>query len=179
MKGITFKIIVVTVLLSIVLMGCSKATPEPTEPPAPVVVIEQPTAVPPTEAPTEEPTLAPTEAPTEAPTAEPTVAAVVEVAPAVTEATATPETVAVSGKAQVTAKADLNCRKYPMRNSNSLGYLKAGVPTNVLGKNVTEDWFLIPNPTNPGQMRCWVWTGGLDLNGDLATIEVFDSSVND
>jgi hypothetical protein len=167
------------ILLSITLSACQAAAPAATEAPIPT---EQPTAVPPTaEPPTSEPsptaTLEPTATPEPLPTE--TIEVVLETEAATPETAVNPPVELPAGSAQLKANVDTNCRKYPMRNSNALGYLKAGVSTNVIGKNSSEDWFYIPNPTNPGQTRCWVWSGSVELQADLTSLVVIDNSIND
>jgi hypothetical protein len=184
MNKLRSKLFVIGIIGAIVLAGCVQTTPAPTGQPVVIPPTQEPTLV----LPTLEPTIAPTETPmpTATPTEEPTVA--VTVAIAVTETTTvnapenTPEAPAVSSgttSAQVTAKESTNCRKYPMRNSNSLGYLEANKTVDVHGKDVSSEWFYISNPTNPGQRFCWVWAGSLTLNGEISAIEVISSSVND
>ncbi len=175
MKSSIMKIFLIIALFSIMLAGCGQATPAPTEPPAPVIVeptAVPPTAVPPTEVPpTPEPTIAPTEEPTEAPVAEATVEATPETAPVVIADS--------TGLVQLQSNADTNCRRYPARTAKELGYLKAGSTVNALGKNSTGDWFLIHNPTTPDKMQCWVWSGSVELLGDINSILVIADNIND
>lgn len=180
MKNKLYFVVVLVLIFSFCLTGCG-STPQPTEAPAQVVPTDEPTVapppteVPPTEVPptavppTAEPTVAPTEAPAEVATEAPTEATAAEVTAAIASDTGV----------TVTAGQDANCRKYPMRNSNVLGYLKANTTVAVHGKNSDGDWYYISNPTNPGQRMCWVWSGTLTVAGDAASLVVIPNSVND
>lgn len=179
MKSKNTILLTLVILLSITLSACQAAKPTATAAPIPT---EQPTAEPPTaEPPTSEPsptaTLEPTATPEPLPTE--TVAVVLETEAATPETAVNPPVELPAGSAQLKAKLDTNCRKYPMRNSNALGYLKAGVTTVVIGKSSSDDWFYIPNPTNPGQTRCWVWSGSTELLSDLGSLVVIENRIND
>lgn len=178
------KLLLVLVIGSVLLMGCSPAATE-----APVVPTEEPVVVQPTEMPTEAPTVAPTEAPTEIPTVAPTEIPTVEAtqAPAADAAAATPapaatDTAAVVGNSTgvtVVSKQSVNCRKYPMRNSNVLSFLAADKTVEVHGKDSTSAWFYIANPVDGSGRGCWVWGGSATVTGDLESVPVVPNSVND
>jgi hypothetical protein len=176
MKNKLYFVFVLVLIFSFCLTGCV-STPQPTEAPVQVVPTDEPTVAPPPTA------VPPTEVPPTAvpPTAEPTVAPTEAPAEVATEATAAEVTAAIASDTGVTVTAgqDTNCRKYPMRNSNVLGYLKANTAVAVHGKNSDGDWYYISNPTNPGQRMCWVWSGTLTVAGDAASLVVIPNSVND
>ena len=164
-KNKLYFFLVVALICSFAFVGCTP-TPEPTQAPAPVIPTDEPTAVPPTAVPptevppTAEPTavppteVPPTEAPVEVATEAPADAVVVTEEPAVV----IPDNTGVT----VTAGQSTNCRKYPMRNSKELGFLKADSAVAVHGQDSTGEWFYISNPTNPGERMCWVWAGSSD-----------------
>lgn len=168
------KIVLITMCLSVLITGCTQTAQAPTQ-----------TVLPPTEAPTQvsptlEPTAVPTEIPTEVPTLEPTVAPTETPVTVVVLDTATPEMlIPASGEALLTAKQNTNCRKYPMRNSNALGYLLVGKYANVIGIERTGDWFLIYNPSNNGGMPCWVWAGSTEYSGVTSKLGIVINTYND
>ena len=78
----------------------------------------------------------------------------------------------------VTASLDTNCRKYPIRNTKAIAYLKAGQSAVAIGRERTGHWFLINNPSGEGGMPCWVWTGSTSYNGDLEKLGIVINEYN-
>lgn len=77
-----------------------------------------------------------------------------------------------------TATANQNCRKYPSNTSAILGYFKKGQQTEVLGKDASGEWYLIPNLTYPDREDCWVFNGNVELSAGTDALPVLSATRN-
>lgn len=159
-----------TFLLAEMLAGCSAPTPEPTLTPTVFSRMEITTATPvtptatqtetPTETPTITPTLpSPTETPTETATLDPNVTVIA--------------TEVLVEKPKISPRSDTNCRKSPNKEAEVIGFFIRGQTAEVLAKDQYGIWLLIDNPTTEDDPNCWVWSGNVDLTGDLSQVPVF------
>lgn len=119
----------------IFVVACQTSTPEPAAP----------TALPSTDTP-----VAPTTAPT-ATVIPPTAVPTATVIPPTVAPTLTPAPVVLSA----TIKSDVNVRELPSTSSKSLGVLKTGTRTSLVGRNADATWFAIPYPENASS-RGWI-----------------------
>lgn len=152
------------------LTGCAEETPTITPTATRISRMEIVTATPltptdtPTSTPTETPTLTftplpPTDIPTSTPTFDPLL-------------TITPTT-AVVEMPKITALSDTNCRKNPDKESKVLGFFVQGQTAEVKAKDKYGIWFLIANPTVDYEPNCWVWSGNVNITGDLNAVSVY------
>jgi hypothetical protein len=148
----------ILMVCSLVLDGCASAGGLPTANQnqntvtATVYVIPIPTDMPPTSTPTAQVTTTPVSTPT----------------PAIT-ATASP--------VQIIPKGNVNCRKYPMLDSPALGYLVNGKSAIALGKDPSGEWYQIVNPSKADKPNCWIWSGGVDVNGDPSSLSILPAVI--
>lgn len=110
------------------------------------------TAVPTTATPSSTPTLIPTiPPPTYTPSPTPTL-------------TPTPSTIAL-----ISAEINTNCREGPSPAYRVVGYLLVGTVVEVHGRNSSETWWYIQNPTKSGQF-CWVWAETTVVTGEASNL---------
>jgi len=103
-------------------------------------------------------TVAATSATTETATPEPTAAPT---------ATATPVTV------NLTVISAIGCVAGPSESAAFAGVLKTGAELTALGRNASNTFYLIDNPSSDGN-QCWVWNNYVLINGissDLPVVE--------
>ncbi len=103
---------------------------------------------------------------TEAATATPEATATVA-ATALPTATTTPVTV------DLTVISAIGCVAKPSENAAFAGYLSTGAELTALGRNESNTFYLIDNPSAAGQ-QCWVWNNYVLISGissDLPVVE--------
>jgi len=71
----------------------------------------------------------------------------------------------------ISAQVATNCRKGPGTNFEKVGILLEGEESEVHGRNATNSWWYIRNPTDP-QGFCWVWGETTTVTGDIASIPI-------
>jgi hypothetical protein len=122
------------------------ATPAPTETPVPPT----PTPIPPTAPPPPPPPPTATSAPAEA-------------------------AVASAPAPQITANVNTNCRQGPSTHYKIDGYLLVGVTSYVYGRDYSNQWWYIQNPSSTSQY-CWVWAESTTVTGDVSAVPVVATS---
>lgn len=75
------------------------------------------------------------------------------------------------GVPRITANIDTNCRTGPSSEYPRVGYLLVGQESSVLGRNRNGTWWLIANPSKPGD-SCWVWGETTVVIGDISTLAI-------
>jgi len=78
--------------------------------------------------------------------------------------TLTPET----GKPEATANQNLNCRRGPSTEYESLWYFMQGETTSIEGRNTDSSWLVISRTDGGGQ--CWVASYYVQIEGELSTL---------
>jgi hypothetical protein len=112
--------------------------------------------------------------PTDTATAEPNTATPTQ-SPTVTltqtaEPTATP-TLPPEPPPFATANLNVYCRTGPGLNYPVSGYFIKDNTAEIQAVLENQTWLMISHPTKEGQ-ACWVWSGGVEINGDLETVPV-------
>jgi hypothetical protein len=79
-------------------------------------------------------------------------------------------------KARIGATANLNCRKFPLNTARILGHAQKGFEYDVLGKDISETWFLIPNPQKPEDSVCWIWAEDTMLLTESVEIPIISAT---
>jgi hypothetical protein len=163
----SFKIVLIVTVLALALTACSSTSQTSTSqgnppsgqtqgtPPAGAPQGGDTAAAPATEATA---TIAATTAATETATPEPIAAPT---------ATATPVTV------NLTVISAIGCVASPSESAAFAGYLKTGAELTALGRNASNTFYLIDNPSSDGN-QCWVWNNYVLINGissDLPVVE--------
>ncbi len=163
----SFKIVVIIMMLALTLSACSSSTQTAANqgnppsgdmqgtPPAGAPQGGDTAAAPATDATAPvAATIAATETSTPEPTSAPT-------------ATATPVTV------DLTVISAIGCVAGPSESAAFAGYLKTGAELTALGRNASNTFYLIDNPSSEGN-QCWVWNNYVLINGissDLPVVE--------
>jgi len=62
------------------------------------------------------------------------------------------------------------CRKMPSENGLYAHGISKGAQLELLGKDVTENWFLVVNPGSSGGKTCWIASRNVVIIGDLADV---------
>jgi len=76
-----------------------------------------------------------------------------------------------AGVLMVTASLATNCRMGPSPDYPVLGALGAGQSVPALGRNDSNSWWLIQDPSD-NTMYCWVWGATAQLQGDPSSLQV-------
>lgn len=79
-------------------------------------------------------------------------------------------------KPQLGANVNLNCRKFPMNIARILGHAVKGEVYDVLGMDVSEKWYLIPNPQKNTESVCWVLASETTVLTESALIPVISAT---
>ena len=109
----------------------------------------------------------------------PTVAALPEPTAVKPENTEAPTAVQVTAeKPQIKSVGNLNCRRFPSNTSAVIGYFKKNKQTELLGKDVSGEWYLIANLTYPDRDNCWVFNGEVELSVDPSVVPVVSAARN-
>lgn len=62
------------------------------------------------------------------------------------------------------------CRKMPSEYGLFAHGISKDAQLDLLGKDATENWFLVVNPGSSGGITCWIASRNVELIGDLADI---------
>jgi glucose/arabinose dehydrogenase len=89
------------------------------------------------------------------------------------EATAAPTATATPVTVDLTVISAIGCVAGPSESAAFAGYLKTGAELTALGRNASNTFYLIDNPSSEGN-QCWVWNNYVLINGissDLPVVE--------
>ena len=111
--------------------------------------------------------------PTDGEVSQPTPEIVLPTLTLVEQNTALPESTA---KPQLGATANLNCRKFPLNTARILGHAEKGQEYDVLGMDISETWYLIPNPQKTTESVCWIWAADTTLLTEDAEIPIISAT---
>lgn len=86
--------------------------------------------------------------------------------------TSTPLIIATSTVPQVSVSVATNCRTGPGRVYDRVGGLQVGQVAEVIGRNPTNNYWYIRNPSNSNGF-CWLWGEYATVSGNFAALPVF------
>lgn len=89
------------------------------------------------------------------------------------EATAAPTATVPPVTVDLTVISAIGCVAGPSESAAFAGYLKTGAELTALGRNASNTFYLIDNPSSEGN-QCWVWNNYVLINGissDLPVVE--------
>jgi glucose/arabinose dehydrogenase len=89
------------------------------------------------------------------------------------EATSEPTTIATPVSVDLTVISAIGCVAKPSESAAFAGYLKTGEILSALGRNSSNTFYLINNPSDAGQ-TCWVWNNYVLINGISSDLPVME-----